>query len=408
MLHKFIPSSKKDVFYCSYCGCLSYKNVPSKNILKKHNNYIIKIDPLSIKYNPVSLHLDLSLLSHQIYIIFREKGLEKIYFLSNLFNIEKMIMHKAIGLMDQIFLNRNNIPIDKIEIIASICLLLSFEFNYCCIYSNKIDQKYYKNSFNNINKNNIKGLNQYIIKEINDIIYWQTFCLKNLDYNLGKYTAFDYLNLFFELGVVFIGENINISNKYDFCFNILEIFINNYSICKYNQYVVALSIIYIQFHNNYIFNEKLFKYIYGVDFSKSKYKNCIEEINKFINNIFHSTIYDLSLINHKYINNNLAYNYNHLENINYNDMVIYDKYINNNLNNFNSSLTKELFIQYIYLYYYILFVNSNKILKSYNGNFSSFIFSNNKINQILENIFKIKLYDFNINKNNINSGNFEN
>ena len=89
-------------------------------------------------------------------------------------------------------------------------------------------------------------------------------------------------------------------------------------------------------------------------------------------------------------------------------MVIYDKYINNNLNNFNSSLTKELFIQYIYLYYYILFVNSNKILKSYNGNFSSFIFSNNKINQILENIFKIKLYDFNINKNNINSGNFEN
>ena len=54
MLHKFLPSIKKDISYCSHCGCLSYKNIPSKNNNPSNlNNCIIKSDPLAIKYKPI-------------------------------------------------------------------------------------------------------------------------------------------------------------------------------------------------------------------------------------------------------------------------------------------------------------------------------------------------------------------
>ena len=100
----------------------------------------MNLDPLVIKYKPISLNIDFSLTSHINYIKFRQKGLSKIYFISNNFNIEKMIQYKAIGFMDQIFLNNNEISIENIETIASVCLLLSLEFKsipdsflLCCI-----------------------------------------------------------------------------------------------------------------------------------------------------------------------------------------------------------------------------------------------------------------------------------
>ena len=108
-----------------------------------------------------------------------------------MFNIEKIIIHKGIGLMDQIYLNHNNIPLENIDIISSICLLISFEYNNCCGYVRDSEINLNKNTFNNtlnnsnnVNSifyiiNNIKGMHQYLIKEIKNIMYWQIFCLKN-------------------------------------------------------------------------------------------------------------------------------------------------------------------------------------------------------------------------------------
>lgn len=69
--------------------------------------------------------------------------------------------------MDQIYLT-NDISAEYTEIIASICTLLSLEFNDCYSKANKFNSNY-KNSFNNSNKytsfsfvNNIKGLRQSI------------------------------------------------------------------------------------------------------------------------------------------------------------------------------------------------------------------------------------------------------
>ena len=278
MSHNFLPSIKKGVKYCSYCGCLSYNSIPSKEtICQFKNQNFIGFDPLLVKYKPISLHIDFSLLSHRNYINNREKGLLKIYFLSNKFNLSEMIKYKAIGSMDQIYLNNKDITFEYIETIASICILLSTEFNDCCSYwkinepnsqnSHPLNNNSYVN-IKNVHINNLKSLYQYIKDETKNIMYWQTYCLEKLDYNLGKYSAYDYLNLFFDLGIVFTKEKINILNIFESCFNILELIITKSNICRFNQYVIAMSLIYIQFINLNYFDRNAFKYIYGVDFSK--------------------------------------------------------------------------------------------------------------------------------------------
>ena len=389
MSHNFLPSIKKGVSYCKKCGCLSYKNIPSKNILS-HNNNAIKIimDPLILKYRPISLDIDFSLLSHNNYIGYRKKGLSKIYFLCNNFNLGSIIMYKAIGLMDQIFLNNKDIYIENIEIIASICILISYQFNECCSKPNKIELNslYIKNidssckhNLEFINNNNyyyvnsIKGLHQYLKDKIKNIVYWQIFCLKKLNYNLDKYSAFDYINLFFGLGILFTDEQIDIISEYKYCIFISSILINQYNICKYNQYVIAMSIIYIAIKDNKYFDQNIFKYIYGVDFSKQKYNYCINELNKIINYSFHLNYYDNFLISNQYINSFVNYfNYNNINNrINNNKNNNFSK--NNNCKNINE-------------------VNNSffELLEKYNFWFEKSELYNNE--NIIKNIEKLKLY----------------
>lgn len=412
MSHNFFPSIKKGVSYCSSCGCLSYKNIISKSITSNNNHNLMKIDPLILRYKPISLKLDYSLMSHKRYIENRQRGLSKIYNLSNTFHIEKKITFKAIGLMDQIFLNNNELPIENIEIMASICLLLSYEFNNCCNISNKVSSNQTLSSDNcsinnfHINKSfydisNIKGLYQYIKKEINNIMYWEVFCLKYLDYNLGRFTAFDYINLFFELGIIFTKEHVDIINKYQNCLNILDIIINQYNICRYNQYVIALSIIFIIFNNDKNFDQKAFKYIYGVNFSKKKYKSCVNEIYIMINNLYHINKVE-SLFNNYYINNGIrSFNFDNLK------YPINNNYINNKnniniiKNYINNTSIKELFIKYIFLFGKCKinnFMNFPNNLQNDFNNYSSFNFSDVQINELFETI--TQLYEYNCKSNN--------
>jgi hypothetical protein len=399
MSHNFIPSIKKNVNYCTHCGCLSYKNIPSKTIISHDNiNNVINIDPLIIKYKPISLNLDLSLISHKFYSEFRSKGLSKIYFLSNKFNIDKSTIYKAIGLMDQIYLSDKNVSIEYIEIVSSICFLLSIQFNECFTKTNKIELNrinnknyiYENNSFYFLN--NLKCLQKYLLKEIKDIMYWQTFCLQILDYNLAKYSAFDYVNLFFSLGIIFSYENFDINNIYHYCLNIIAIIINNTNICKYNQYVIALSVIFLQIKNSKFFNLKIFKYIYGVDFSKPKYKSCINEINKMINDFY-------SLPNYGIININKDINFFYLMNSNVADINDINNYNTNNKNidvnntSYNKFLWKFIYvIDKLKIYNYINISDYLKKLNYYYYILSSLNFSNEKILfQIIQNIMKINL-----------------
>ena len=310
MSHEFKDSIKYDVKYCVNCGCLSYKNIPSKTICSTNDN-IFKMDTLTLKYRPISLKINPTSIYHVNYIAHRKIGLLKIYAISKRFDLIKLITFKAIGFMDKIYLNNENqIFIEDIEKIALTCILLSFQFdNYF------IEKKYYNNSIADFENNkNISIINkilnhrnrifecyQYIKSKIKDLMYWQIFCLKNLCFDLCEYTSFDYINLFFKLGIIFTKENVEIFNYYNKCINLLEIIINNNKICNYNQYVVALSIIKINFNFEKFFNQNIFKYIYGIDFSRKKYRFCIKEINEMIINYYHLNL-NIFVVNNKIIN----------------------------------------------------------------------------------------------------------
>ena len=407
MSHYFLPSIKKGVNYCSYCGCLSYNNIPSKETKCKCNSqYFIGFDPLLVKYKPISLQIDFSLLSHRSYINNRKKGLLKIYFLSNKFNLSEMIKYKAIGSMDQIYLNNKDIPIEYIETISSICILLSTEFNDCCSYS-KINKSNFQNCYpinnnsnvniKNVDLNNLKSLHQYIKNETKNLMYWQTYCLKKLDYNLGKYSAYDYLNLFLNLGIVFTNEKIDFLNITESCFNLLELIITKSNICKYNQYLIAMSLIYIQFINTNYFDKNAFKYIYGVDFSKKKYKLVINELSMMIKNSFN----DKPCINED-INYYLIQSNKYKVNIDYKNNNLPDGniYIVNNSKNINSnkSIFRELSFQYKYFYEQIKLGNYLNIYNDINNIYYKFSYlsTSGPKNDKLEPNFKSSNFGLNI------------
>ena len=364
MSHNFLPSIKKGVKYCSYCGCLSYNSIPSKEaICQFKNQNFIGFDPLLVKY-------------------------------------------KAIGSMDQIYLNNKDIPFEYIETIASICILLSTEFNDCCSYS-KINEPNSQNShllnnnsyvnIKNVHINNLKSLYQYIKDETKNIMYWQTYCLEKLDYNLGKYSAYDYLNLFFDLGIVFTDKKTNFLNISKSCFNLLELIITKSNICKYNQYLIAMSLIYIQFINTNYFDKNAFKYIYGVDFSKKKYKLVINELSMMIKNSFNDKPCINEDINYYFIHSNKYEDNIDDKNNNLSNGNIY--IVNNSqIVNSNNSIFRELSFQYTYFYEQIKLGNYLNIYNDINNiyyKFSYLSLSGHK-NDKLESNFNSRNFGLNI------------
>jgi hypothetical protein len=317
-----------------------------------------------------------------------------------------MIKYKAIGSMDQIYLNNKDIPIEYIETISSICILLSTEFNDCCSYS-KINKSNFQNCYpinnnsnvniKNVDLNNLKSLYQYIKNETKNLMYWQTYCLKKLDYNLGKYSAYDYLNLFLNLGIVFTNEKIDFLNITESCFNLLELIITKSNICKYNQYLIAMSLIYIQFINTNYFDKNAFKYIYGVDFSKKKYKLVINELSMMIKNSFN----DKPCINED-INYYLIQSNKYKVNIDYKNNNLPDGniYIVNNsqIVNSNNSIFRELSFQYTYFYEQIKLGNYLNIYNDINNIYYKFSYlsTSGPKNDKLEPNFKSSNFGLNI------------
>ena len=167
MSHEFKNTIKPGVKYCVKCGCLSYKNISAINISLKNLN-VLYLDPLILKYRPISLKLNQYLIFHANYIAHRKIGLLKIYEVSNLFDLDKVIIFKAIGLMDKIFLNcQNESIIEYIEKISLICILLSFQFNNFFSETNIKEVGFRKNKniplINKINKFNNRIVDCYMI-----------------------------------------------------------------------------------------------------------------------------------------------------------------------------------------------------------------------------------------------------
>lgn len=298
--HIFLPSSKKEVYYCKICNKLSYKEILGQNIPICHNYNRFNLDPLKLKFKPISYNYDDKFQNKIKYLECKYKGISKIDFLTKNFGLKSMIFYKSICFMNKIFLE-NEISIDNIDNVASICVLLVTEFNEGCIpslfeecltqeESDILYHQFLKNNINKINnkkiirhKLNLYELFSYIKKNVNNFKFWEILCLKYLNYDLEKYSAYDYLLLFFKLGIFFCEKDINIIEKLKYCFKILDLIIIDKNSGFFNQYTFAMSIIKLAMENDNFFDKKIFKYIYGVDLSKEKYINCCNLIKSILN-----------------------------------------------------------------------------------------------------------------------------
>jgi hypothetical protein len=205
-----------------------------------------------------------------------------------------------------------------IETISSVCVLIAYEFNECCT--------------KNDGKINLKGFSSFY-KNFSNLIEVQTLILKKLNYNLGEYNCFDYINLFFSFGIIFNSNNnknntININKNYQECLFLLENFIEDCNYLKYSDYVIAVSIIKYVFINYEYYNEKIFNEIYNINNKNDIYKNCQFEINlllnKFISMIYFNNNKNNFIINYEgksicnsnfnvfYYNNNICFNQKNL------------------------------------------------------------------------------------------------
>jgi hypothetical protein len=269
------------------------------------------MDPMEMKYMPYGGARNALSPYQQRYLEKKRDGVYKIDFLVDTFGLSKMILYKAICLMDQIFLN-NEVSPENIELISSICVFIAVKFCLGCSQNkNEFDNfhSYFGEKKKNKKINDTIGLFHYIKKNIKHLTYWEALCLKYLNYDLGKYSAYDYLILFFRLGIFFCKEKISVKNELMFCFNILNYIIYYSKSCKYSQYIIGMSIIKVAFENHNIFNKDIFKSIYGVDLSKKKYINCSNMIkfilNKAYNMYYHlNSFYTPNIINNRYNSNN--------------------------------------------------------------------------------------------------------
>jgi hypothetical protein len=253
----------------------------------------MNLDPLLLKFKHTKSRIDYTKEFNYLYITFRHVGINQIKKISNIFNLSKNSIYKAINYLDEIYLNYPISP-QLIEKISSICLLLSIQFNECC--TKKTDE-------------DLKGFSKYLntIKDIRDI---ELLCLKCLNYELSYFSSFDYINLFFSLGFIFPNKNkinqidINITNLYLQCIKILNIIIEDIRYLELDPYILALSIIKLICSQSIYFNENIIQYIYGINLSKEKYIKCIINIKIILSTIKQSFIDIIYLNNFHMMNNN--------------------------------------------------------------------------------------------------------
>jgi hypothetical protein len=100
--HIFVPSIKKEVSYCKKCSILSYRgNISQEMPIKMYNKF--DIDPLKLKFKPVSITANYNLEFHRRYLESKIIGINKIKYLVNNFGLKSMVYYKSINFMNQIF-----------------------------------------------------------------------------------------------------------------------------------------------------------------------------------------------------------------------------------------------------------------------------------------------------------------
>lgn len=209
--------------------------------------------------------------------------------LCNKYNTSKNCFYLTMALIDDFFKNNNEKHITKyqMDLIINGIFILAYKFiekdsDYYISYKS-FKTFFYKE------KKHIKAKNLKIA---------EVQCLQILEYNLNKFTIFNFFELVLSSGIVLEKEifNFNIISKiYNECFDLLEFcFEENNLMIEYPISQIVFSIIYlVRKQNNLLYNiEKDFHKLYDIELKK--YLNCI----KYISSIYYK---NEKITNNKFI-----------------------------------------------------------------------------------------------------------
>ena len=213
------------------------------------------------------------------YLNIRIKGIEKIKSLCNEYELDEIIIHSSIYLMDFLY-TQKEISDDILKISFS-CFILCLKFNENGIKAQKIMEKIF------VNEENKKI---YVFLELKILFL--------IEYNMCFWTTFDILYFLLENGITFSYEkdfllknNINVKQLNLNCFILLNKIVEKKYYLKFNPIDLAFSIIFL-IREKYVLDDLklLFEEIYGIQINKKcfeflktkiKFKNVIMKKNNF-------------------------------------------------------------------------------------------------------------------------------
>lgn len=196
------------------------------------------------------------------YVLLRKKGISYIKDIVNVLKYSKGVLYKAILYLDTYFLRKQCYNINIYQI-STICILISVQFNECCI------------------NNNIKELS-ILLHCIPHLLQLEQDILTTLNYNLGMLTVYDYINTFFSYGVLFTSNAISHEDIFEaeyvlsYAMNILFMLVDDYCFLDFTPHVMAITIIRIALENSAVsFDDIHFQKVYDVNFHHIDYVKCL-------------------------------------------------------------------------------------------------------------------------------------
>ena len=246
------PTNKENVFRCKTCGCYTF--ITTQAIIPSQ---LISYEIFNFQTPQISSSLTIDYLkpNHIKYLSKRRNGIRTIRYLVNALHYSNTVLYKAILYMDTIFLN-SEMSLSLIDNVSTICVLLSLQFNECC---------------STISLEDLFTLVR-LIPHYNEL---EIECLKSLQYDLGGYTTFDFINWAFAQGVIFDTEYpYDINALYKQCIVCMNNFIEDDRALDFNPFVLAMTIIKYICEKNQAFHSEIVEHIYNINYRSNNYAQC--------------------------------------------------------------------------------------------------------------------------------------
>lgn len=264
--------------YCLGCGAIIFKQEHQKNNLIKPRNLQkpTEINPISI-FNSMSKNISNKKLFNKTLPTYFEDRTEILNYLQNLcldFNFTDGTFYQALLFIDTVLCSpiyaEEDISQKEFDLIISSCLVLAAKFSENDIIEPNLTEF---GSSNGRTMLNYKELLKYELK-----------MLSILDYNLLRFSTYDWLKFLLYNGIIFSNENKpKIEEVYNYSKSILAMITNGKIFIMYTPKQISFAIVEST-RDHYGFSKENFeimRVLYNYPFDL--YENCYHEISEVIN-----------------------------------------------------------------------------------------------------------------------------